>query len=188
MPPARRKLPDDVRVLPLDEIKPYWRNPRNIPKSAIDAVADSITRYGYQNRIIVDPENTIITGHTRYAALRQLGWAEAEVRVANLTAEQARAYRLVDNSTADLTGFAMDKLVMELREITDPEMLNIHFPDIDLSTGFGADLDPVTAEDIAEGQERAIAVSPGTEREAATFICPHCMKSFQVDAADLARA
>jgi hypothetical protein len=183
-----RKTPDEVRVLPLDEIKPYWRNPRNIPASAVDAVADSIERYGYQNRIIVDAENTIITGHTRYAALRQLGWTEAEVRVTNLTAEQARAYRLVDNSTADLTGFAMDKLIMELREITDPEMLNIHFPDIDLSTGFGADLDPVTAEDIAEGQERAIAVTPGTEREPATFICPHCMKSFQVDAADLAQA
>lgn len=58
--------------LPLSEIIPYEHNPRQ-NDGAVDAVAESIKAFGPQSPIIVDRNNVIICGHTRYKAAQKLG-------------------------------------------------------------------------------------------------------------------
>ncbi len=58
----------------LSALKPYEGNPRRIPKSAVDAVAASIRRYGFQQPIVVDPDGVIIVGHTRYVDMAVARW------------------------------------------------------------------------------------------------------------------
>jgi ParB-like chromosome segregation protein Spo0J len=72
------------RTLPLDQITPYWRNPRRIPGDAIKSVRESLERYGYQQPIVVDEHNVIVVGHTRYYAMQQMDIDEVEVYVTNL--------------------------------------------------------------------------------------------------------
>ena len=86
----------------LEEIRPYENNPR-VNSAAVPAVAKSIEEYGWQQPILVDRNNVIIVGHTRYEAAKQLGLKTVPVVVeTDMTEEQIRAYRLADNKTAEL--------------------------------------------------------------------------------------
>lgn len=81
------------------EIKPYENNPRN-NNEAVEKVAVSITDYGFRVPIIIDSNNVIVAGHTRYKAALKIGCESVPcIVIDDLTPEQIRAYRLVDNKT-----------------------------------------------------------------------------------------
>lgn len=67
-----------LKTLNLGDIHPYERNPR-LNDKAVEPVMKSIQKDGYRARIIVDNNGVIIAGHTRYEAMKRLGWTEAEV-------------------------------------------------------------------------------------------------------------
>lgn len=106
-----------IITLPMREIKPYKNNPRNnLP--AIDVVAESIQQNGYRARIIVDENHVIIAGHTRYLALKKLGYTEAEVQMeTDMSEEQKKKYRLLDNKTNEYAEWDFDKLTKELENL-----------------------------------------------------------------------
>jgi len=150
----------NVELRPLAEIKPYEKNPR-ANDAAVDAVARSITEFGWRQPIVVDEDGVIVVGHTRWKAAQKLGLEQVPVHVArDLTAELAKAYRLVDNRTADLATWDLEKLALEL---TDLQEMNV-----DLSLlGFDQDelaklLDPgvtqglTDPDDIPEPPDEAI--------------------------------
>ncbi len=107
----------NVEYRPLAEIKPYEQNPR-INDAAVDAVAESIRRFGFRQPIVVDGDGVIVCGHTRWKAAQKLGLTEVPVHVArDLTPEQIRAYRIADNKTAELAEWNLDLLPIELAEL-----------------------------------------------------------------------
>ena len=92
----------EVRLFPLDQIKPYENNPR-INDDAVDAVVNSIKEFGWRVPIVCDGDMVIIAGHTRFKAAKKLGLQQVPVVVANdLTPDQVRAFRIADNKTAEL--------------------------------------------------------------------------------------
>lgn len=120
-----------VEAKSIDEIKPYENNPRD-NDDAVDAVANSIKEFGWQQPIVVDNEGVIIAGHTRYKAAQKLGLKHVPVVVAdNLTPDQVKAYRLADNKTAELADWNMDLLNDELDQIRDIDMSDFGFDDLD---------------------------------------------------------
>lgn len=127
----------EVLNLKIDDIKPYENNPRN-NLDAVDATANSIKEFGWQQPIVVDKDMVIIAGHTRLLAAKKLGLDTVPVVVAsNLSDEQARAYRLADNKTGELAEWDLAQLDEELESI-----LNIDMED------YGFDLDDVGTDDI----------------------------------------
>ena len=63
----------------ISDIIPYENNPRN-NKAAVEKVAESIKEFGFKvpiivdkGPIIIDMQNVIVTGHTRYLAAKKLG-------------------------------------------------------------------------------------------------------------------
>ena len=66
-----------IRWVPIERVRPYERNPRNCPQSAIDLVATSISANGFLSPIICDEQLIILAGHTRLLAARQLGLTAA---------------------------------------------------------------------------------------------------------------
>jgi len=106
-----------IELRPLAEIKPYEKNPR-INDAAVDAVAESIRRFGFRQPIVVDGDGVIVCGHTRWKATQKLGLAKVPVHVTtDLTPEQVRAYRIADNKTAELAEWNMELLPIELGEL-----------------------------------------------------------------------
>ena len=111
----------------IGEIKPYEKNPRK-NDNAVDAVASSISQFGFKNPIVIDGNNVIICGHTRYKAAQKLGLDVVPCVVASdLTDEQIKAYRLADNKVSELAEWDIDLLGEELDGIFDIDMSDFGF-------------------------------------------------------------
>jgi ParB-like chromosome segregation protein Spo0J len=64
----------------INEIKPYWRNPRNNERT-ITSLIESIKKFGFKVPIVVDKDFVIITGHSRHTAALQLkGQLDEEIK------------------------------------------------------------------------------------------------------------
>ena len=123
-----------VENVSIQDVKPYTKNPRK-NDDGVDAVANSIKEFGWQQPIVVDKDKVIIVGHTRYKAAKKLGMKEVPVVVAsNLSDEQVRAYRLADNKTGELTDWDMGLLDDELGDIADIDMSDFGFDLEDLES------------------------------------------------------
>ena len=62
----------NIIEMSVENIHPYENNPR-INDQAVDAVAKSIKDFGFKVPIVIDKDNVIVTGHTRYKASLKLG-------------------------------------------------------------------------------------------------------------------
>lgn len=103
-----------LQTIKLKNIYPYERNVRK-NDSAVDSVIKSIEQCTYVAPIILDENNVILAGHTRYKALKKLGRIECECIVKEgLTEEQKKKYRLLDNKTNELSDWDFDLLSDEL--------------------------------------------------------------------------
>ena len=103
--------------MPIGQIKPYDRNPRN-NDAAVEPVAASIREFGFKQPIVVDAKNVIICGHTRYRAAKRLGLETVPVLVADdLSPAQVKAYRLADNKTGEAAEWLPDELAAELGDL-----------------------------------------------------------------------
>ncbi|MCG3174645.1 MAG: hypothetical protein GMKNLPBB_02905 [Myxococcota bacterium] len=106
-----------VELRSIDDIKPYARNPR-LNDDAVDAVAASLTEFGFRQPIVVDADGVIIVGHTRWKAAKKLGLAKVPVHVAtDLPPDKVRAYRIADNKTGEIAEWDMEILPIELAEL-----------------------------------------------------------------------
>jgi len=109
-----------VQWWPTERPRPYEHNPRLIPQMAIDKVAASLAAYGFRQPLVVDGDGVIIVGHVRLAAAKQLGLTRVPVHIAaDLAPEQARAYRLADNRTAQESDWDLELLPAEIAALTD---------------------------------------------------------------------
>lgn len=85
--------------VPLVDLKPYERNPRVITKAAYEKLKKAIADLGYHQRIIVQPDLSVIGGHQRIRALTDLGIKTINVLIPNrpLTVPEFRQLLVQDN-------------------------------------------------------------------------------------------
>ena len=103
----------EIVNLKLSELKPYKNNPR-INDDAVEGVMNSIEEFGFKVPIIIDENNEIIAGHTRYKASEKLGLKEVPCIIADdLTDEQVKAFRLADNKVAEKAEWNFELLESE---------------------------------------------------------------------------
>lgn len=106
----------------LEELIPYENNPRNNDE-AVRYVAESIKEFGFKVPIIIDKNNVIVAGHTRYKASKQLGIVEVPCIIAeDLTEEQVKAFRLADNKVGEIATWDFEKLALETSELESFDM------------------------------------------------------------------
>ena len=107
----------EIKEIALSTLKPYEKNPRRNDKT-VNGVLKSIQTFGFKIPLVVDKDNVIICGHTRYKAAKKLGFESVTCIVANdLSEEQIKAFRLVDNKTAELAEWDSEKLGEELKSL-----------------------------------------------------------------------
>ena len=107
----------DIVQKKLTDLVPYENNPRN-NDGAVEYVAESIKEFGFKVPIIIDKNNVIVAGHTRYKASEKLGIEEVPCLIADdLTEEQVKAFRLADNKVAEIATWDFEKLDLELSEL-----------------------------------------------------------------------
>lgn len=163
-----------VKNLAIDKLVPYENNPR-INDGAVDYVANSIKKFGFQVPIVIDKDNVIVAGHTRYKAAQKLGLTEVPVVVAdNLTPKQIKAFRLADNKTAEKASWDFEKLTDEIEGLDLEELTEIGFGEFELDVlKNGNDFDEEALNDL-------FTDAPEKEKEPKKVQCPHCGEWFEV--------
>lgn len=117
----------NIIEMKIGDIIPYEKNPRKNDE-AVKYVAESIKQFGFKVPIVIDKNNVIVAGHTRYKASKKLGLKEVPCIVADdLTEEQIKAYRLADNKVAEQAEWDFDLLGEELSDILDIDMGDFGF-------------------------------------------------------------
>ena len=152
----------NIEYRALDELIPYSRNPRD-NREAVDKVAASIQMFGFLVPIVIDKDDVIVEGHTRLLAARKIGMQQVPtIKADDLTEEQAKALRLVDNRVSEMAVWDIPMLADAIEEIGD---------EIDMGQ-FGFELDtPEPYEVKNTGKE----FDEGDfEDEAFEYECPEC--------------
>src|SRR3990167_6841039 len=127
------------------KIQPYARNAKKHPDVQLKQIALSLKEYGWRQPIVLDKQGTIIVGHGRWLAYQTYPEGIGKpwiVTADDLTPEQVRGYRLMDNKTNE-SDWDMALAIEELKEL---DQLGFN---IDL-TGFDRDLliEPDDKDDI----------------------------------------
>lgn len=147
----------------INELKPYLNNPR-FNNDAVEYVANSIKEFGFKVPIIIDKNNEIVAGHTRYKASIELGLKEVPCIVADdLSEEQIKAFRLADNKVSEKAQWNMELLEEELADL-----------DIDMEQYGFEKLEDLNLDNFFEENNTK------KEEKKETIICPYCQKEFEI--------
>ena len=114
----------EAQLVPLDSLKAYDGNAKRHDSDNIDAIANSISEFGFRNPILAwhneDGVPEIVAGHGRAAAAKKLRMEQVPVIfVDDLTDAQRRMLTLADNQTTLMTGWDNATLMEELDALTD---------------------------------------------------------------------
>lgn len=138
----------DILNISVDLLVPYEKNTKKHDKTQINNVAESIKQYGFVQPIVIDKDNVVVIGHCRLLAAKQLKMKEVPcVCVEDLTEEQVKALRIVDNKSnesewdfdfladeladLDLSDFDFDFGIDTDEEGENAEVVEVDVPDLD---------------------------------------------------------
>ena len=132
MDPDIRCKSDVIEVVSLEAVNEDPENIRLHPERNLDAIVQSLRQFGQQKPIVIDLDGVCRAGNGTLAAAKALGWDRIAAVRSDLTPEEARAYAVADNRTADLSEFDREALAKSLAELqSQPELL--------AAAGFGGD-------------------------------------------------
>lgn len=139
-----------IEYLPIDTLKPYEKNAKIHTEEQVEQIKKSIQEFGMNDPVAIWGENnTIIEGHGRLIACKQLGFEEVPViRLDGLTDDQRKAYTLIHNKLTMNTDFDVDILNEELAEINiDMSDYGFDLGEINIDLGGGIEEDDVPEPD-----------------------------------------
>lgn len=114
-----------IELIEVEKIVPYDANVKRHDEAQVAKIAQSITRFGFDQPIVVDKNFVIIKGHGRRLASLELGLKKVPVLVRDdLSEEQVKAARLADNRVA-LSDIDTELLRLELSSIDLDELKGI---------------------------------------------------------------
>lgn len=133
----------EIVEIKITKLKPFKNNTKSHPVEQVEMIKNSIVEFGFKNPIIVDKKTMeVIAWHGRLLAAKALGMESVPcLMVDDLTTEQIRAYRMLDNRISDYWAYDLESVQRELAEIGNFELwlesLDKLFEDVDY---WGADV------------------------------------------------
>lgn len=107
---------------PIKELKPYKKNAKKHSKEQVEQIANSIKEFGFTQPVIIDKHNSVVAGHGRILGAKKAGLKQVPtVCLEDLTEEQIKAYRLVDNKLNE-SEWDVELLNEELEELFDSDI------------------------------------------------------------------
>lgn len=120
-----------VVMIDTDKIKPYHRNVRFNDETVLK-LCEIIPKVGFNVPILIDKNNVIIKGHSRWKAGVKLGFEKLPCIISENDEETNKLDRLIDNKIQEFSRWD--------NELLKVEASSINLDGIDLSD-FGFDLD-----------------------------------------------
>jgi DNA modification methylase len=147
------KVGEFVRI---NKLHPHAKNPRH-NDHAVTAIANSIKRFGFTSPIVANKDHTILAGHTRWKAAKQIGLETVPVVYVDLSPVDAELLMIADNKLGEKADWNTDQLsdlLTGLREKgEDLEILGFDDQELsDLLADLDDDIDPFGDGETPEDQ------------------------------------
>src|SRR5215472_9501287 len=155
---------DKIEKWPIGKLIPYARNAREHSEAQVAQIAASIREFGWTMPALAAEDGSLIAGHGRILAARQLGITEIPVMlVTGWTDAQIKAYRIADNKLTENASWNDDFLRLDIADLNE---MDFHLS----LTGYsvvelydllnGANFDPATVGDQGQLDEKLRKVCP----------------------------
>ena len=155
--------------MPIADLRNDPANVRSHDNRNIEAIAGSLTRFGQQKPIVVDPTGVVIAGNGTLEAARSLGWESIVVVESDLSGAERTAYAIADNRTAELASWDEESLSAMLQSMDDDLRHVTGFSDDDIAALL-ASVEPPSFDPTDDGPSgRLDQVDPPPP-----LVCPHC--------------
>lgn len=127
----------NITYRPIKELKPYKKNAKKHSKEQVEQIANSIKEFGFTQPVIIDKHDCVVAGHGRILGAKKAGLKQVPtVCLDELTEEQIKAYRLVDNKLNE-SEWDYSLLDEEIEQLTDIDMDLFGFDEaVDLKDAF----------------------------------------------------
>ena len=183
--PKIRVLADTVETWPIEDLIPYARNAKKHPPEQIAQIAASMREFGFTIPVLAAEDGTIIAGHGRVLAAKEIGLAEVPVIVARgWSDEQRRAYTLADNKLTENGEWDEELLAIELGELRDEgfdiDLIGFDAKELDKLLGVGTV--GMTDPDETPEPEEVVVTRPGDIwLLGAYYECESCGKKYSYE-------
>ncbi len=183
----------EIKMLSVDSITPYERNPRKHPEIQIEQLKNSIRQWGWTVPILVDEGDQVIAGHGRLYAAKELGIESVPCITADgWSDEQKKAYVIADNKLAEGGEWDTSIYYSELKSLSSAGFdLNLVGFDSGISLDFEPNLSPSTSfadiseDDMGNAQSSMSGnmdrLTADKSQKGTDVVCPYCAESFIFD-------
>lgn len=179
------------------ELIPYAANSRTHSGEQVKQIAASMTEFGWTNPILVSEENTIIAGHGRIMAAKELGMTSVPVIVlSGLSEAQQKALVIADNKialNAEWDESILSQQLLSLANI-DFDLNSIGFQSVELDDILNDAYEPaynpsynpqaVTENDVGKASvnlgKQIDGLKTDKSEKGVEVICPYCTETFFV--------
>ena len=128
----------NIKYKNISTLHPYKKNAKKHDKKQVEQIANSIKEFGFTQPVIIDKNNCVVAGHGRILGAKKAGLKEVPtVCLEELTEEQIKAYRLIDNKLNE-SEWDYSLLDEELENLTEDIDMNLFGfdEDVDLTNAF----------------------------------------------------
>lgn len=157
-----------VQMLDVSEVLPY--DGSHNTESAVNFIAKSLEKYGFQQPIVIDGNNSIVSGNALYKAACQIGLSKVPcINVSELSDEEVKQYRIADNKTSEFARWNQDKLKKELSYLDDISTLQFCFDENLLSYISATPISQVSQREINNTPVNSVESKEKKEKEEVSF-------------------
>lgn len=161
----------------VDDLTPDPSNVRSHSDRNLQAITNSLLKFGQQKPIVVDGEGVVVAGNGTLEAAKALGWDFIDIVRTSLTGAEAVAFAIADNRSAELAEWDGEALAKTLEQLQADEEID------EIVAGFTADeianvvgLANWLPPESADGKEFDESCADGVK-----FLkCPKCDHEFPV--------
>lgn len=147
-----------ITSLKISDLLPYAFNNKKHSANQISSIVSSIKEFGFVQPIVVEKDYQIIIGHARWEAAKKLKLLEVPVLIMDeLTENQAKRLRLLDNRLSDLGEYDLDNIKIELEALGDEDLWDL-FKDLNIEESLGSAEEKV--EDAKTSLQERFGVPP----------------------------
>lgn len=126
----------NIKYMNIRDLKPYKKNAKKHNKEQVEQIANSIKEFGFTQPVIIDKNNEVVAGHGRILGAKKAGLKQVPtVCLEELTEEQIKAYRLVDNKLNE-SEWDRDLLNTELSGLWDAGEVDMTLFDFNMDSLF----------------------------------------------------
>lgn len=128
----------EIIELKVNDLIPYEFNNKEHDEIQVNRIANSIKEFWFLQPMVVDKDNIVIVWHWRLEAAKKL-WLETVpcIKAENLTKEQIKKYRILDNKLNE-SEWNLANLKMELDDLWDLSMWELELSVSDIFPEFDA--------------------------------------------------